>query len=730
VSNPEDKPVTDLVSTHDRDALAEFAPLVSASTTGLRRRRVLTVLALLVFVAALLSVGSDGLIPFGLLVAFSAGSADVEDQRSVGLSRRNLVLAVVMAAAFGWFWLWHLQLTEATLLLTGASLITLPLVLQESSDDPMRGRLVSVTRRDLVLSVWALVVLVDLYYAYGQSLNVLIAVCIVLPCVLVASRAWAAHRGLVELGLVRHPWHRKVRTHLAQALNIWLCCLLLGGVIAAGGASFTRIWLSLGDTQYDLVLVTFAAGLVVLAAVTLVPRRRVSPAINLVVALCSGFLALQLATISTPPAQAVVLDSPLVGEWYVSNGGRSVLLNGHSPNESNAVDFMRLGANGRTHTGGSEAPLSAYAGFGWPVLAPADGRIVEVTDDYADNPPGTNSDHANHLVIDIGDDRYVSMAHLAHGSVTVQVGDLVRRGQPLAAVGNNGHSNEPHLHLQVQDSAASADAGMTYPIVFRNVHISRGGAWPWADGREVRTGDLISPSDPPARAADLYQVDGETAHLQCQGTGSPTLVLLGGMGFTTTTWSALRAALGPDVRTCAWDYPGVGHSTGPPMMTAARAASSLHGTLRAAHVPRPVILIGHSIAGLTTRLYVGQHPADVAGVVLFDPTVASFARMYDDEEFRPDWDGTASADQVEQITTWPDIPFEILLHDPADYAAHNVWAADVETQWGTDQAAFAALAPHGRVQVAHGSGHNVYLDALPTALAAILRVTSAVATGR
>ena len=388
-----------------------------------------------------------------------------------------------------------------------------------------------------------------------------------------------------------------------------------------------------------------------------------------------------------------------------------------------------LGANGRTHTGGSDAPLSSYAGFGWPVLAPADGQIVEVTDAYADNPPGTNSDHANNLVIDIGDGRYVSMAHLQQGSVTVQVGDHVRRGQPIAAVGNNGHSNEPHLHLQVQDSPASADAEMTYPIVFRNVHISTGGYWPWADNSEVRTGDLVSASDPPARAEDLYQVDGETAHLQCQGSGSPTLVLLGGMGATTTTWSGLRAALGPDVRTCAWDYPGVGHSTGAPMMTAARAASSLHGTLLAAHVSRPVILVGHSAAGLTTRLYVGEHPSDVAGVVLFDPTVASFARMFDDKEFRPRWDGTTSAAQVEQVTAWPDIPFEILLHDPAIYAAHKVWSNTVETQWGTDEAAFAALAPHGTVQVAVGSGHDVYLDALPTAVAAILRVTSAVSTG-
>jgi murein DD-endopeptidase MepM/ murein hydrolase activator NlpD len=87
--------------------------------------------------------------------------------------------------------------------------------------------------------------------------------------------------------------------------------------------------------------------------------------------------------------------------------------------------------------------------------------------------------------------RYVLMAH-RQGSVTVQVGDVVRRGQPLAAVGNSGHTNEPHLHLQVQaPRAGTEDAERTYPMVFRNVHITRGGARPWGDSRELRTGDLV-----------------------------------------------------------------------------------------------------------------------------------------------------------------------------------------------------------------------------------------------
>jgi murein DD-endopeptidase MepM/ murein hydrolase activator NlpD len=94
-------------------------------------------------------------------------------------------------------------------------------------------------------------------------------------------------------------------------------------------------------------------------------------------------------------------------------------------------------------------------------------------------------------VIDIGAGRYVLMAHLMQGSVTVQVGDQVQRGQPLAAVGNNGHSSEPHLHLQVQDSPVGLDAERTYPMVFRDVDITRAGVWPWGDDGELRTGDLV-----------------------------------------------------------------------------------------------------------------------------------------------------------------------------------------------------------------------------------------------
>lgn len=232
---------------------------------------------------------------------------------------------------------------------------------------------------------------------------------------------------------------------------------------------------------------------------------------------------------------------------------------------------------------------------------------------------------------------------------------------------------------------------------------------------------------PAAAAADLYRIGQETLHLQCQGTGSPTMVMLAGQGDNTSTWRELRTRLGSNVRTCAWDYPGTGTSTGTPMMTAQRAATALEATLRAADIPTPVVLVGHSIGGLTTRLFVGQHPAQVSGVVLFDPTVAQFARDFDQAEFRPGWDGTTSAAQVEQVTRWPDIPVEILRHDPAVYAANGTWDADLEQRWSADQDTLAALTTRGHVTVIPGAGHYIYRDAPAAAADAVTRVIRQVA---
>jgi hypothetical protein len=75
-------------------------------------------------------------------------------------------------------------------------------------------------------------------------------------------------------------------------------------------------------------------------------------ATNVLVAIGTVFLAIQLVRTYTLPADPVTIDPPLAGEWAVTAGGRSALLSHHYKDayESNAVDFVQL-IDGRAYEG-------------------------------------------------------------------------------------------------------------------------------------------------------------------------------------------------------------------------------------------------------------------------------------------------------------------------------------------------------------------------------------------
>jgi hypothetical protein len=453
---------------------------------------VLIVGSIAISLIAAFTVGVVGLIPLGLLLALIAEPDGGPDGRVVAATQRNLALAIAMFAAILYFSMAYTVLGQASLTALGGIALVLPFAMQERAGPSDRVRRVVLTRRSLVLANLAVLTFLALYRT--DLVLGFLATCLILPLGLAASRVWAFRRGSVELGLLHHPTQGELRPHLWQVVNIWVCCGLLGGLLSAGaGMNVMRIFLSTSATGARVLLSLCFGGLILLAALALTPGRPVRLATNVAVALLSGYLVVQLATVTMEPGNPVVLDSPLSGEWYVFNAGRIPLVNGHSGNEGDAVDFIRLGANGRSHTGGRGSSLAAYTSFGLPVLAPADGRVVVVVDGYADNQPGTNGDIANHMVVDIGSGRYVVMAHLEQGSAEVGEGDLVKSGQPVAAVGNNGHSTQPHLHMHVQrrPSVAGSWEGPTLPTVFRNIEISRGSVWPQPEPRELRSGDLI-----------------------------------------------------------------------------------------------------------------------------------------------------------------------------------------------------------------------------------------------
>ncbi|MGA5298282.1 alpha/beta fold hydrolase [Nucisporomicrobium flavum] len=120
-------------------------------------------------------------------------------------------------------------------------------------------------------------------------------------------------------------------------------------------------------------------------------------------------------------------------------------------------------------------------------------------------------------------------------------------------------------------------------------------------------------------------------NLDCRGSGSPTIVFENGLGDNLGTWfqTGVSGAF-PSSRTCAYDRVNTGTSDRVPARhTGTDSVRDLHDLLRAAAVPGPYVLIGHSFGGLLAAMYAGTHPAEVAGLVLIDPTLPSQAELYD-----------------------------------------------------------------------------------------------------
>ena len=117
----------------------------------------------------------------------------------------------------------------------------------------------------------------------------------------------------------------------------------------------------------------------------------------------------------------------------------------------------------------------------------------------------------------------------------------------------------------------------------------------------------------------IYSVDGYGVHLNCAGSGSPTIVLEAGMGEDWMAWRKVQPELAKQIRVCSYDRAGYGWSeVRPGARDASSIADQLHGLLSAAGITEPVVLMGHSIAGMYLRAYIAKYPRGIAGLVLLD----------------------------------------------------------------------------------------------------------------
>jgi murein DD-endopeptidase MepM/ murein hydrolase activator NlpD len=180
-----------------------------------------------------------------------------------------------------------------------------------------------------------------------------------------------------------------------------------------------------------------------------------------------------------------------------------------------AVDYEQLDAESRIYSG-KKKDLDSYTIYGQEAIAAADGTVVKVVDGLPEQTPGVFPEgisleeaDGNSVILDIGGGNYALYAHFQPGSIRVQEGHRVKRGDVLALVGNSGNSLAPHLHFHVMSTPQSlASNGLPYEVdSFSVTGRNTAGTEAFDEAEAEGTPLKVSPVDPVERVTDVMPLD-------------------------------------------------------------------------------------------------------------------------------------------------------------------------------------------------------------------------------
>ena len=128
-------------------------------------------------------------------------------------------------------------------------------------------------------------------------------------------------------------------------------------------------------------------------------------------------------------------------------------------------------------------------------------------------------------------------------------------------------------------------------------------------------------AQPPQMPGALVDVGGRRLHLDCRGSGRPTVVVENGGGAFSVDWALVQPAVAKFTRICTYDRAGYAWSDPSPLRNLpAEAIADFQLLLRTVSLEPPVVLVGQSIGGILVRDYQRRFPELVVGMVLVDPT--------------------------------------------------------------------------------------------------------------
>ena len=122
------------------------------------------------------------------------------------------------------------------------------------------------------------------------------------------------------------------------------------------------------------------------------------------------------------------------------------------------------------HNGMDLGWSSSFGGENQQVYAADDGVVSSVRSDYETNDT-TGSSYGNYVKIRHSDSISTLCAHLKQNSVTLKVGDKVKKGDKIGLMGNTGYAFGNHLHYEVFLNDKKVDP-IIYTYVYPNQIVS------------------------------------------------------------------------------------------------------------------------------------------------------------------------------------------------------------------------------------------------------------------
>lgn len=222
----------------------------------------------------------------------------------------------------------------------------------------------------------------------------------------------------------------------------------------------------------------------------------------------------------------------------------------------------------------------------------------------------------------------------------------------------------------------------------------------------------------------MVNVGGYYLRIECQGKGSPTVVLDSGLNMPMKSWETVPEEVSKFTRVCVYERAGIGESDAAPeqLRTSKNVVNDLNKLLTNAGEKSPFILAGHSVGGLNMRLYASLFPQEIVGLILVDSShpdqyqrLANIKSEKDREEYLKNEGGDnserlnilASAEEIRTAKPIQPIPVMIL-------SAENEKAEGEELRFMKDhnelQADLVKISPNGKLIVVKDSGHFIQKD--------------------